>query len=606
MSKSKSQNLSQSVLVAVIILLVFIVFSNTLSYDFLSSWDDPEYITENPAVRGLTLKNIKAVFTHFYMGNYAPVQVISYMFDYELWGLNPTGFRLTNILLHAFNSVLLFLIIRVITKNIFISFSAVILFALHPVQSETVSWLSQRKTLLSMFFMLSSFLLYIKYSENKKISALFISLVLFLLSLLSKAVTVFYPLMLIAYEITSGGKRKWKESALDISLFAIFSLGISVITIKAQGFQYGGGLSEYHGGNFLNNIFTMFSVTLDYLRLIFMPLNLSAVYEPPVYTSFWELRVMAGTSFIALMLCLTSYFLHSKKQTALWFIWIIAFLLPVFQIVPIYTLMNDRYLYLPLAGVTVLLSIAIGKIPKKAIAYSVVLVLSAALSFMTYSRNMAWKDSYTLWTDAVQKTPASGVAWNNLAGSYAQQNMNVEALEMFQRAVILRPNEPKIHFNLGRTYIDNGDINNAIASFRTAIKLYNNYYDSWLALEDAFYKKGDMESSQETRKELIKLNPPHSSVYTELGRIDIERGLFSDAEGNLSKAISMNTEDADAYLYLSMLYAEEGDRGKALYNLKKALKHRSVFNISLEDNEHFRSIKDDPEFSDILSESGTN
>ena len=604
MSANKSQNLSQAVLIAVIILLVFMVFSNTLSYGFLSTWDDPEYITENPYIRGLTLTNIKASFTHFFMGNYAPVQIISYMLDYELWGMDPKGFHLTNVLLHAFNSALCFLIIRVITKNIFVSLSAALFFALHPVQTETVSWLSQRKTLLSMFFMLSSFLFYIRYSENKKISILFISLVLFLLSLLSKAVTVFYPLMLIAYEMVSQDKKRLRESALDISLFAIFSLGISVITIKAQGFQYGGGLSEYHGGNFLNNIFTMFSVTLEYLRLVFMPLKLSAVYEPPVYSSFWELRVMAGASVVAFILCLTFYLLYNKKQSALWSIWIIVFLLPVFQIVPIYTLMNDRYLYLPLAGVTVLLSIAAGKIPKKAIAYSVVLVFSVLLSFMTYSRNIFWKDSYTLWTDAVQKTPASGVAWNNLAGSYAQKSMNKEALEMFQRAVMLRPNEPKIHFNLGRTYIDTGDIDNAIASFRTAIKLYNNYYDAWLALEDAFYKKGEIISSEETRKALIGLKPPHSSVYTELGRLDIERKRFLNARDNLSKAISMNNKDADAYLYLSMLYAEKGDKQKALQNLKEALKNKSVINKSFRDNEHFKSLKNDPEFNNIVSKAG--
>ena len=140
-----------------IVTLTFLVYWNCLSHEFLFNWDDPEYVVNNPAIRGLTFINIEKAFTSFYVGNYSPIQIISYMIDYSIWGLNPKGFILTNIILHACNGVLVYLILFRYFNNPLPALISALLFVSHPVQVESVAWVAQRKNVVAMFFFLLPF-----------------------------------------------------------------------------------------------------------------------------------------------------------------------------------------------------------------------------------------------------------------------------------------------------------------------------------------------------------------------------------------------------------------------------------------------------------------
>ena len=154
--------------VILLLLAAFALYSKALGQDFLGNWDDPVYVTANPDIMGFTLENIWHAFTREYVSNYAPLHIISYIPDYALWGFNAFGYKLTNILLHALNAILFYALLARITSRRRFALAAAAVFLCHPVQVESVVWISQRKNLLAMFFFLLSFLTYLSWKEHRR------------------------------------------------------------------------------------------------------------------------------------------------------------------------------------------------------------------------------------------------------------------------------------------------------------------------------------------------------------------------------------------------------------------------------------------------------
>ncbi|HEX9023178.1 MAG TPA: hypothetical protein VF799_04980, partial [Geobacteraceae bacterium] len=146
----------------------FALYWQALGHDFLINWDDRQYVLDNPVIRGVTLQHLKAAFTSFYIGNYAPLHLISYMIDYDLWGMRPAGFIFTNILFHTLNGILFYMLLRRIAGERVWTLPAALFFLLHPLQVESVVWVAQRKNLLAMFFFLAAVHLYISYKERAR------------------------------------------------------------------------------------------------------------------------------------------------------------------------------------------------------------------------------------------------------------------------------------------------------------------------------------------------------------------------------------------------------------------------------------------------------
>ena len=158
---------SPHVIPTIILLAVTLaVYLRTLGHDFQLFWDDEKYVTANDTIKGFTLENLKGAFTTFTTGNYAPVQTISYMFDYQLWGMKAAGFFLTNIVLHVCNGILFYALLIRVGLGRLGAFFAAFVFLLHPVQVETVAWISERKNLLAMFFYLAAFVCYLSYKRK--------------------------------------------------------------------------------------------------------------------------------------------------------------------------------------------------------------------------------------------------------------------------------------------------------------------------------------------------------------------------------------------------------------------------------------------------------
>ena len=210
------------------------VYSQSLDHKFLASWDDYIYVVNNPDICGFTFEHIRAAFTKFYVGNYAPLHIISYMFDYSLWGLNPAGYIGANVALHAMNGLFFYLLVARLSADNRLAFLSGLIFLLHPIQVESVVWISQRKNLLAMFFFLISLLSYVYYREKEcsnKHVYYFVAVLSFICALLTKSVAVVLPLALVLYDICYAPRKCRRQWVIDKIPFFIAAAVIALITL---------------------------------------------------------------------------------------------------------------------------------------------------------------------------------------------------------------------------------------------------------------------------------------------------------------------------------------------------------------------------------------
>lgn len=390
---------------------VFVVYAGALNHSFITNWDDGEYVVNNPLLSGFSLNTVGRAFTTFFVGNYAPLQILSYMADHSLWGMNPRGFILTNLILHAINGLLLNLLVERVSGSRSSARLAALLFLLHPVQVESVAWISQRKNLLAMLFFLSSLLAYRSHREKGRHWSrdYWTSLFLFLLSLLSKSVTVILPVILIFHDSM---ERRMTSRPMDrttlvekIPFFAA-ALGMGLLTIQSQA----PAITPYHGGGPLSTLWTMLPVlTIDYVKLLLYPHNLSALYLPVIREGV-DGAVIVSLVLLSLFVAVGVLLWRRSPVGFFWFLFFWICFVPVSQIVPLVTLMNDRYLYFPLAGLAPLVALPVARSGSRFLSSGLLAVLAALIvwyGFMSHRRVPVWKDSVTLWSDTVGKVPQS-------------------------------------------------------------------------------------------------------------------------------------------------------------------------------------------------------
>lgn len=417
--------------VPALLAVTFLVYAATLGHGFILNWDDYDYIVRNQAIQGFTPANFKVVFSKYFVGNYAPLHLVSYMLDYQFWGLNPAGYHFGNILLHALNGVLIYrLCIKLELPKIAALFGAA-LFVLHPVQVESVAWVSERKNVLSALFFLLALLSYIDFRKavNGRLRNYILSLLFLACALLSKSAAVIFPLVIICYDYCFCVETR-PLKLVDKVPFLLLALAAAVLAIMSHSADVGGGRMGFPGGTPLTTLWTMIPVFLGYLIDLVYPLELSPYYMVPIRQSLDPGVIVSA----AILLCLAMLGVMSVKRWPRLFFFFAVYivsLLPVLQIIPLLTLKNDRYLYFPMIGVAggaaMLISILMQRTPRlRRTVVVAAVVICTALGGVTYYQSRIWKDTETLWRVAILRNPDNMLAWLMLAKAYTYQG-NVKA-----------------------------------------------------------------------------------------------------------------------------------------------------------------------------------
>ena len=518
----------------------FVIFWQALGHDFLINWDDRQYVLDNPVIRGLSFEHLKTAFTTFHIGNYAPLHLMSYMLDYEIWGMRASGFIFTNLLLHTLNGILFYLLLRRVAGEKAWILAAALIFLIHPVQVESVVWVSQRKNLLAMAFFLIGIYSYSVYTDKEgkqKYYFYILSLVLFILALLAKSVVVILPLVLLLFDLCFREKRDLKGLVIDKIPFIAVAAVFCLVTVKSQSIQFQGGETTYHGGTPYATFLTMLPVLVRYLRLVIWPAGLSAVYDVPIKTGIdFEVAVAAVLCAILIFVGIALY--RRRRDIFFWFALFFIGLIPVSQIVPIVTLMNDRYLYFPMLGATGFLGVVIFRDamwrellnqPKNIAASGCFLLIAGALATTTCQRVGVWQNSATLWGDAVRKAPKLALTHDCCGEGLLQQGRIDEAISQLEIAIRMEPDAAtrtlsqseriglaNTRNNLGTAYGMKGMTDAAIMQFTIAIQLNPDFAKAYYNLGNGLMHKGLVAQALRSFENAVRLEPGNQAFVANL------------------------------------------------------------------------------------------
>lgn len=555
-----SNRLKGSIPYLVLLLLGFAVYGDCLGHDFLRNWDDPTYVTQNPAIRAVTPGNLLTLSTSVYAGNIAPLQMLSYLLDHALWGLDPAGFKGTNILLQALCGCVLYRILVTVARiPAAPSFFASALFLVHPLQVESVAWISQRKTLLATLLILLSYLLYARFTETGRRRAGILSFCAFAASLLAKSSGIGLPLVLLAHDRCAGiGVR---TSLQRIAPFMAAAAVAAAITIHVQGSPgSAGGVVDWHGGSVLSNARLALSLPASYLRLLVWPSGLSAHY-PERIPGLVSPSVASGILIICAMTAAIVILLRRRNRLSLPLILIVVGFLPVMQLIPILPTMNDRYWHLPLAGIAVICaSLArnrLASLPATLVAAAIVLLL-AGLSFR---RTTAWADSVTLWQSAVAVYPEDprillimGDSWraygeHSLAGEFFERSIRMgQSCEALHKAAAIRIAEGS--FERARSHL-----HRLIDSCGT-----DSRRDGLLLMAESYHAEGKPEEAATAYETYLKEAPNSFRGHHALGSIYLSLGRHDKAQEHLLQAVRIDPGQAARTATFTLSRLEEARR----------------------------------------------
>lgn len=591
-----------------LILLTVAIYARTLGHEFQMSWDDNWYLVYNESVQGFSWRNIKTIFSSIYQANYAPLQMLSYMLDYSLWGLDPAGFVLTNIIFHTLNGLLLYRLLCSLYGERLLALVAAAFFLVHPLQVESVAWISCRKNVLSLFFFLLSWEAYRRYKKaetGRGVKNYLASLAAFVLSLMAKSTTLVLPMILIVYDICfPAGERRLslKDKIPYFAAAVIFAL----LSMHFQQTDFQGGIrTPYHGGSPLTTLYTMLPVFCLYLLRLLWPTGLSAVYTPTVHTSL-DATVAVAALIIAAVVWAGVRLFRFDRRLGFWltFFWI--GLLPFAQIVPIEWLISDRYINVSIIGAAVLAGAATLYLRNSAasgprrLLYGTVAFWILALSVTSFQRVGVWKNSLTLWSDAVTKQPASSKAWACYGEALRSSGQVDAARRAYERVLAVDPENQEILMGLGDLYTMEGQLDLGLPLLQKLLRKNPSHAIGWAALGTNYLKRGNYSEAEKAYKHAQSVQPEAWQVIMLLGNLALVQGHLEQARIHYNQVEAKGYNNPQNAYQLACVESRAGRQNQALAWLEKALQRGFNDYTRMHDDRQLSALWQDPRFIYLL------
>ena len=512
----------------------FLIYANTFNNQFF--WDDDDSIVNNVYIKNW--QYLPNYFTENLIAgsgqatNYwRPLLLISFSLDYHLWGLKPPGFHLTNIILHIANAFLVFLFLSKIiiltteksNGNYFLSaylpFLVSLIFLIHPLQTEAVTYTAGRADPLSAFFSLGAILFYIYHRRKREIKiwqwrkggwAYAASLIFFIAGLFIKEQVILLPVLLILVEVCIFFKKPDKKNFLEAikSLFPYFFISIIYFILRLtllnfndilSGFSY----SEEYDANIWSRLFTFTYVIIEYFKLLFFPFGLHMAREVPIFFSFFSWPIIFFILLLALIIFVSVKTWRINKLITFGFLWFFIILLPRANIFQINRPMYEHWLYLPMIGfwlsIFLLAAIFISKttfltvknILFKRIGLGILIIYLIFFAVLTIRRNNDWQNPIIFYEKNLRFTPNSFIQHNNLGMAYADAGRHEEAVKEYKITLSIADKYPQVHSNLGNSLRASGQIEEAIEEYKKAISMspefiipYNNLLAIYMGREE--------------------------------------------------------------------------------------------------------------------------
>jgi Tfp pilus assembly protein PilF len=567
-------------LVVAIAIAVAAVFAPALRHGFLTSCDDGTYVVSNPLMRAPLGDAVRGAFTTAPVGAWAPLHLLSHVVDHRLWGSWAGGYVLVNLVLHATNALLVGWLALRLGAPLPAGAAAALLFAVHPVQVESVAWISQRKSVLSLAWMLASLHLWIGFARaprGRRALPYGLSLAAAAAALLTKAVAVIQPLALALLDVPLGRARRGSGWIADKLPFAVLAAAVAWITVSTKGevgeaIAVGGhtraaaapGAFAYHGGSPFATFLTMLTVLPRYLRLVAWPADLSAVYLPPIRTAV-DAEVAASLALAAALAGVAVLLARRAPRLFFWYALFFLGLLPVSQIVPQVTLMNDRYLYVPMVGASGLLgeglAAALARLRGawRAAALAAAATVLLALALHARARVPVWRSDLALWTDTVARAPGSPYAWYNLGGVREAAGDDSGALEAYRRAIAIDPRDADAAVNAGAILLRRGDLAGAAPLLEAGARELPAAVEAQFNLGLVRFLDGRFGPAADALRLAASLDPGACPPATLLGHALVLSGRPAEALERYGAPPARDCSDAETDLYRALALADLGN-----------------------------------------------
>lgn len=568
------------------ILLFFIVFAvyfTATGNGFV--WDDISLIVENPAIR--SVEGVWSFFAsdlHAVGDNsanfYRPIQILSFSIDYFFFGISAFWFHMSSILLHCVNVIFVYLLICLFSCRRDISFVVALLFGIHPVCTEAVTYVSGRADLLVVFFMLLSWIFFIRFLYSNKFVLYTFSVVCFLLALGSKELALIFPLMLGLCLIYFKDEN-YAVSAIRKRLYFLipyFVCGFLYIVLRKTVIDFSDGYVGLQI-DYSVRILSAFKLLCKYLQLYFIPvgLHMERFFEP-VFSVFdgW---FFAGFILVLLLLSVSIKMHRVSRNTTFGLLWFFIAITPVLNVfVVLNAFIAEHWLYFSLIGLNLffisLLFYFLDKTSNHWIKNSVYIVLGmliASSAVGVFTANKKWKDNISLYSNIIERGNPGFRIYNNLGNEYAKTKQYRKAIKAYGHSLKLNPQAPSIYNNLGIVYKNMGKTDKALRCYQKIQAIAPNYKTVYNNLANLYEKKGQYVQAIDAYLKAIELSPQNSKLHSNIGAVYIKTGMYNLAIDSSLKAMHLDSSNINAYNNLGVVYIKMEHYGDAVFYLEKGL-----------------------------------
>ena len=582
-----------------LIIVTFAVYWQVGGYQFVN-FDDGKYILENPHVRtGVTAEGFIWAFTSAYASNWHPLTWLSHMLDVQLFGLDPGPHHLVNVLFHAINTVLLFLLLLRMTGAYWQSVFVAALFALHPLHVESVAWVAERKDVLSAFFWMVTLLLYAWYVKRPGRMRYLLTLCSFALGLMSKPMLVTLPIVLLLMDYWPLGRLQFGQAGLltrkdpasavqkpflwsliwEKAPFFVLTAASSIVTIYAQ--HKGGAMSSIKVVPITFRFINALWAYVLYLVKMVWPVDLAVLYPLPITLTIaqglFAGAFLGGVSFLVI---------RSAKRHPYFLVgwlWYLVTLVPVIGLVQVGSQsMADRYTYLPLIGIFIMLAwgmrIAAGNDRVRRAALSAAaIVLLIACSVCTWFQLGYWKNSITLFSHAASSVSGNYIAHEALGLALAKNNRFDEAITQYSESLRIWPEYDRALIGMGNVLVRQGRMDEAADCANKALRLKPDSSEAHFLLGFVLMNQGRNDEALDHYFAGLRSDPENEGIHHVIGVILGSQGKLDESIAQFSEALRIKPDYADAHYGLGVALLRQGHVDESIMHFTEALRLKPDF-----------------------------
>jgi tetratricopeptide (TPR) repeat protein len=578
-------------LISVLLVVSTLIAYEPIRHNGFIGYDDPKYITQNPNVSsGITQQSVIWGFTKLYSANWHPLTWVSHMLDCQLFGLNPFWHHLVSLLFHIANALLLFWILTNITGAIWPSAFVAAVFALHPLQVESVAWAAERKTVLGGLFWMLTMLAYVRYARQPNFKRYMLVMLAFAMGLMSKPMVVTLPFILLLLDywplnrfgnsklvrrsFGGGGFSTLNLLLEKIPLFVLSAMSC-IMTLIAQ--HSGGAITTLEKIPFEHRIANMFVSYISYIGKMIAPSRLAVLYPLPL-ANFPVAKAVVCALLLFLITAIGIYIGRRKRYAAVGWLWYVGTLVPMIGLVQVgMQAMANRHMYISILGLLTIVAWAVNDLVANRPRWKVVAVVLSAValsSIVTLTRMQVkhWQDSLTLFEYTLNVTGDNAPAENNYGCALSEAGRLDEAASHLSNAVRLLPTFAEARDNLYKVLLRQGKFDEAVVCLNELIRRKQ-------VSAEAYYNLAIVLSMQKKYDEAIKwfaetlgLDPNYPDAHRKMGAALLATGRTNEAIAYLNEALRRSPDQPEACANLGIAYAQVKKYEPAIQNLTKAVK----------------------------------